>query len=39
MVLPDSGISDIVPDDATFWGAEQNIMYCFLTLQAFPNNV
>jgi len=26
MVLPDSGISDILPDDPTFWGAG----LCFL---------
>ncbi len=29
MVLPDSGIPDIVPDDATFWGAGLCFFRCF----------
>jgi hypothetical protein len=29
MVLPDSGISDIVPDEATFWGAGLCFFRCF----------
>jgi hypothetical protein len=35
MVLPDSGIPDIVPDDATFWGDG----LCFFRFSALKNKV